>query len=122
VNEVPHIDYTLEGIVSEQASALGAPEVQTVLPWMSVPRAPLHEGRLPFWRLRTRVVHVRTSLTTGVITREQDSVYRLHARRDRFNEEPASGAPTISTVLALEVDSAEVRCMKGDCNQDYAPG
>lgn len=38
------------------------------------------------------------------------------------NEEPASGAPTISTVLALEVDSAEVRCMKGDCNQDYAPG
>lgn len=31
MNEVPHIDYTLEGIVSEQASALGAPEVQTVL-------------------------------------------------------------------------------------------
>jgi hypothetical protein len=32
------------------------------------------------------------------------------------------GAPVISSVLSLEVESPEVRCMKGDCDGDCAPG
>lgn len=30
--------------------------------------------------------------------------------------------PKIKSAVLLEVQSSEVRCMKGDCNQDYAPG
>ena len=30
--------------------------------------------------------------------------------------------PEIVQEISLEVESADVRCLKGDCNQDYAPG
>lgn len=33
-----------------------------------------------------------------------------------------SGPPEVLTILALDIESPEIRCMKGDCNQDYAPG
>lgn len=54
------------------------------------------------------------------MNRTQFIDYTLDATAPK--EEASSEAPTVSAVLALEVDSAEVRCMKGDCNQDYAPG
>lgn len=31
-------------------------------------------------------------------------------------------APHIETAVKIEVESPELRCMKGDCNGDYAPG
>ena len=30
--------------------------------------------------------------------------------------------PEISSVRVLKVEDPEVRCSKGDCDQDYAPG
>jgi hypothetical protein len=33
-----------------------------------------------------------------------------------------SGPPEILTILEIDVESPEIRCMKGDCNGDYAPG
>jgi hypothetical protein len=30
--------------------------------------------------------------------------------------------PEIISVLVMEVEPTEMLCVKGDCNQDYAPG
>ena len=31
-------------------------------------------------------------------------------------------APHVDAAVTIEVESPELRCMKGDCNQDYSPG
>ena len=36
--------------------------------------------------------------------------------------EATSDPPLILNTVIFEVESLEVRCMKGDCNGDYAPG
>jgi hypothetical protein len=39
-----------------------------------------------------------------------------------LNDEADGEAVKILSAQKLEIDSPEVRCMKGDCNGDYTPG
>jgi len=46
--------------------------------------------------------------------------YSLDAAANKKSQEMKS--PKINSVTVMEVESSDVRCSKGDCNQDYAPG
>jgi hypothetical protein len=38
------------------------------------------------------------------------------------DRDAVSGPPEILTIVTLDIESPEIRCMKGDCDGDYAPG
>jgi hypothetical protein len=56
-------------------------------------------------------------------TVQQVADYTLDAAiSDMSNRPVTSGPPKISTILAINVESSEVRCLKGDCDSgDYVP-
>ncbi len=39
-----------------------------------------------------------------------------------FDNEADGEVPEIMSAQKIEIESPEVRCMKGDCDGDYAPG
>ena len=46
--------------------------------------------------------------------------YSLEAAANGENRNVNS--PEIKSITVLKVESAKIRCSKGDCDQDYAPG
>jgi hypothetical protein len=48
--------------------------------------------------------------------------YSLEAFVTADEQQRVVDAPHVDAVVKIEVESPELRCMKGDCQGDYAPG
>lgn len=53
----------------------------------------------------------------------QDRIdYSLEGYVANDDQSCENDAPRLATAVKIEVESPELRCMKGDCQGDYAPG
>jgi hypothetical protein len=48
--------------------------------------------------------------------------YSLEAFVAADEQQCGIDAPHVDAAVRIEVESPELRCMKGDCNGDYVPG
>lgn len=48
--------------------------------------------------------------------------YSLEAYVTADEQHCGTDAPHVDAAVRIEVESPELRCMKGDCNGDYVPG